>query len=186
MSAPNATYMSAAERRERGEAARRSVPPEAHAEFAPHADRPSPVAVLEGQAVSRVPELVPVRHGRMLVSPFTYYRGAAAMMAADLASTPTAGITVQLCGDAHLANFGVFASPERKLVFDINDFDETHPGPWEWDVKRLTASLVVASRDNGTGRRDRRAVVLGVASRYRIAMQRFAGLGELGAHPVRR
>src|SRR4051812_7540202 len=179
MSPSNPPYMSAAERRERGEAARRSVPPETHAEFAPHADRPSPVAVLEGQAVSRVPELVPVRHGRMLVSPFTYYRGAAAMMAADLAATPTSGITVQLCGDAHLSNFGVFASPERKLLFDINDFDETYPGPWEWDVKRLTASLVVAARANGFRRRDLRAITRSAVRSYAAKMSAFAGQRNL-------
>ena len=131
-----------------GKAARATVPREAHAEFARAADR-DPVGLLLGQATSRVPELVPVRHGRMLVSPFTFYRGAALPMAADLATTPTSGLRVQLCGDAHLANFGAFASPERKLVFDVNDFDETLPGPFEWDVKRLAASLAVAGRDNG-------------------------------------
>jgi uncharacterized protein (DUF2252 family) len=107
------------------------------------------VGLLLGQAASRVPELVPVRHGRMLVSPFTFYRGAALPMAADLAGTPASGLRVQLCGDAHLSNFGAFASPERRLVFDVNDFDETLPGPFEWDVKRLAASLAVAGRDNG-------------------------------------
>ena len=115
-----------------------------------------PVALLEEQAVTRVPELVPIRYGRMLVSPFTFYRGAALIMAADLARTPASGLTAQVCGDAHLSNFGVFASPERDLVFDINDFDETLPGPWEWDVKRLAASFAVAGRENGF-RRSRRA-----------------------------
>ena len=124
------------------------------------ADRPDPVALLEEQGASRVPELVPVRHGRMLVSPFTFFRGAALIMAADLAPTPTAGITVQLCGDAHLSNFGVFASPERKLMFDINDFDETLPGPWEWDVKRLAASFEVCGRELGFSPSDRRDVVM--------------------------
>ena len=124
------------------------APLESHAEFSPRAGR-DPVGLLLGQAASRVPELVPVRHGRMLVSPFTFYRGAALPMAADLAGTPASGLRVQLCGDAHLSNFGAFASPERQLVFDVNDFDETLPGPFEWDVKRLAASLAVAARDNG-------------------------------------
>ena len=119
--------------------------------------RPDPVALLESQAASRVQELVPIRYGRMLVSPFTFFRGAALIMASDLATTPRSGLNVQACGDAHLSNFGVFASAERNLVFDLNDFDETLPGPWEWDVKRLAASLAIAGRDRGfrtrTGRR---------------------------------
>src|SRR5437764_9927383 len=119
-----------------GKAARAEVPRSSHGRFEPAADRPDPVDLLEAQAATRVPELVPIRYGRMLVSPFTFYRGAAKIMAADLATTPNSGLTVQCCGDAHLSNFGVFASPERRLVFDINDFDETLPGPWEWDVKR--------------------------------------------------
>jgi uncharacterized protein (DUF2252 family) len=131
--------------------------------------------LLLGQAQSRVPELVPVRHGRMLVSPFTFYRGAALPMAADLDSTPTSGLRVQLCGDAHLANFGAFASPERRLVFDVNDFDETLPGPFEWDVKRLAASLAVAGRDNGFAAKARRKIVLAAAEAYRSAMGAFAG-----------
>ena len=122
---------------------------EAHADFQPAKSR-DPVALLLGQAETRVPELVPIRHGRMLVSPFSFYRGAALMMAADLDTTPTPGLRTQLCGDAHLSNFGAYASPERQLVFDINDFDETLPGPFEWDVKRLAASFVVAGRDNGS------------------------------------
>jgi len=137
------------------------------------------VAVLEEQATSRLPELVPLRHGRMMVSPFTYYRGAAAMMAADLAGTPTSGITVQLCGDAHLSNFGVFASPERRLLFDVNDFDETYPGPWEWDVKRLAASLVVAGRGNGFRRRDCRAITRAACRRYAAEMSTYAALRTL-------
>ena len=156
-----------------GKAVRSQVPLEAHAEFTPGASR-DPVGLLVSQSVTRVPELVPVRHGRMLVSPFTYYRGAALPMAADLATTPTTGLRVQLCGDAHLANFGAYASPERKLVFDINDFDESLPGPFEWDVKRLAASLVVAGRDNGFGRKDIRKSVLAAASEYRRAMREFA------------
>jgi uncharacterized protein (DUF2252 family) len=147
---------------------------ESHAEFAPDGAR-DPVGLLLEQAKSRVPELVPVRHGRMLVSPFTFYRGAALPMAADLATTPTSGLRVQLCGDAHLSNFGAFASPERRLVFDVNDFDETLPGPFEWDVKRLAASLAVAGRDNGLGGKDRRKIVLAAVEAYRMAMRAFAG-----------
>ena len=132
------------ERVARGRAARDEVPRSSHAAWEPPANRADPVALLEEQAKSRIPELVPIRHGRMLVSPFTYFRGAAAPMAADLATTPSSGLVVQACGDAHLSNFGTFGSAERRLVFDVNDFDETAPGPWEWDVKRLAASLEVA------------------------------------------
>src|SRR4051794_6149847 len=122
-----------------GRDARKVTPPESHADFAPAADRADPVGILQAQDAERVPELVPIRHGRMGLSPFTFLRGSAAVMAADLAAAPNTGLTVQLCGDAHLMNFGLFGSPERRLVFDINDFDETWPGPWEWDVKRLGA-----------------------------------------------
>ena len=163
----------------RGRAARTQAPLEAHAELSGDASRPDPVEILEKQATSRVPELVPIRYGRMLVSPFTFYRGAAAVMSADLAGTPVSGMDCQLCGDAHLSNFGAFASPERRLVFDINDFDETHPGPWEWDVKRLAASLTVAARDNGFKRKERAAVVLAAVGRYRAAMHDFAGMRDL-------
>ena len=156
-----------------GKAVRSQVPLEAHAEFTPGASR-DPVGLLVSQSVTRVPELVPVRHGRMLVSPFTYYRGAALPMAADLATTPTTGLRVQLCGDAHLANFGAYASPERKLVFDINDFDETLPGPFEWDIKRLAASFVVAGRGNSFSRKDIRKTAVAAASAYRRAMREFA------------
>jgi uncharacterized protein (DUF2252 family) len=149
------------------------APLNSHAEFSPGRSR-DPVGLLLGQAQSRVPELVPVRHGRMLVSPFTFYRGAALPMAADLAATPTSGLRVQLCGDAHLSNFGAFASPERRLVFDVNDFDETLPGPFEWDVKRLAASLAVAGRDSGFPGKARRKIVLAAAEGYRTAMRRFA------------
>jgi uncharacterized protein (DUF2252 family) len=135
-----------------------------------------PIGLLLSQAQSRVPELVPVRHGRMLVSPFTYYRGAALPMAADLACTPSSGLRVQLCGDAHLSNFGAFGSPERRVVFDLNDFDETLPGPFEWDVKRLVASMTVAGRENGFGAKDRRAVAVGTAGAYRTAMREFAAM----------
>jgi len=133
----------------RGKAARNEVPRSSHGRWEPAANRPDPVGLPEEQAVTRVSELVPIRYGRMLVSPFTFYRGAALIMAADLAATPRSGLHVQVCGDAHLSNFGVFASPEQQMMFDINDFDETLPGPWEWDVKRLAASLEIAGRDRG-------------------------------------
>jgi uncharacterized protein (DUF2252 family) len=173
------SYGKPAERAEAGLAARRQAPLAGHAEWKPAAERPDPVGVLTAQTVVRVPELVPIRYGRMLVSPFTFYRGAAAVMAADLAPLPVSGLTTQLCGDAHLSNFGLFASPERRLMFDINDFDETSRGPWEWDVKRLAASFVVAARENGFRRKARAAVVLHAVRRYREAMARFAGMGEL-------
>ena len=165
--------LSRADRASRGKQARALAPLDSHAEFVPGKSR-DPVGLLLEQAQSRVPELVPVRHGRMLVSPFTFYRGAALPMAADLATTPASGLRVQLCGDAHLSNFGAFASPERRLVFDVNDFDETLPGPFEWDVKRLAASLAVAGRDNGFPAKARRKIVLAAAEGYRTAMRAFA------------
>jgi uncharacterized protein (DUF2252 family) len=165
--------LSRADRVARGKDARAVAPLESHAEFAPPGSR-DPVGLLLGQAESRVPELVPVRHGRMLVSAFTFYRGAALPMAADLATTPASGLQVHLCGDAHLSNFGAFASPERRLVFDVNDFDETLPGPFEWDVKRLAASLAVAGRDNGFPAKARRKIVLAATETYRTAMRGFA------------
>jgi uncharacterized protein (DUF2252 family) len=168
-----------AERAARGGAARLQVPPATHAEFGTPADRPDPVALLVGQGDSRVTELVPIRYGRMLVSPFTFYRGAAAVMAADLAATPTSGISVQACGDAHVSNFGIFGSPERAMLFDINDFDETYPGPWEWDVKRLAASFVVAGRENGFTVKERRRIVRATVARYQAAMGRFASMRDL-------
>ncbi len=171
--ASTAEQLSRADRVARGKDARKAAPLESHAEFRPGGSR-DPVGLLAAQAESRVPELVPVRHGRMLVSPFTFYRGAALPMAADLAKTPASGLRVQLCGDAHLSNFGAFASPERNLVFDVNDFDETLPGPFEWDVKRLAASLAVAGRDNGFPAKDRRKAVLAAAESYRTAMRGFA------------
>jgi uncharacterized protein (DUF2252 family) len=167
-------HLSRAERVAIGKAARSAVPRSRHAEFDPPSDRPDPITLLEEQAGSRVPDLVPIRYGRMLVSPFAFYRGAARIMASDLAQTPTSGIRVQLCGDAHLSNFGVFASPERRLMFDLNDFDETLPGPWEWDVKRLAASMVVAGRDNGYSRKQRDVIVRDTAGQYRKAMREFA------------
>jgi uncharacterized protein (DUF2252 family) len=168
-----AEQLSRADRVARGKDARALAPLDSHAGFTPGKSR-DPVGLLLGQAKSRVPELVPIRHGRMLVSPFTFYRGAALPMAADLAVTPTSGLQVQLCGDAHLSNFGAFASPERRLVFDVNDFDETLPGPFEWDVKRLAASLAVAGRDNGFPAKARRKIVLAAAEGYRTAMRAFA------------
>jgi uncharacterized protein (DUF2252 family) len=172
-------HLSVDERVARGKAARAEVPRSRHAEYEPHAERANPVDLLELQARTRVPELVPIRYGRMLVSPFTFYRGAAKIMAADLAGTPRSGLNVQCCGDAHLSNFGVFASPERRLVFDINDFDETLPGPWEWDVKRLAASMLIAARYNGYGAKDQDRAVLDTVSQYRIAMRNFAGMNNL-------
>jgi uncharacterized protein (DUF2252 family) len=165
--------LSRADRAARGKDARAVAPLESQAEFRPARGR-DPVGLLLSQAASRVPELVPVRHGRMLVSPFTYYRGAALPMAADLASTPASGLRVQVCGDAHLSNFGAFASPERTLVFDVNDFDETLPGPFEWDVKRLAASLIVAGRDNGFSAKVNRKVAVAAGEGYRTAMRGFA------------
>ena len=172
-------HLTVAERIARGKAARAEVPRSSHAGFAAGVTRPDPVALLEHQATTRVPELVPLRYGRMLVSPFTFYRGAALIMASDLANTPRSGLTTQLCGDAHLMNFGVFGAPDRRLVFDMNDFDETLPGPWEWDVKRLVASFAIAGRDNGYSVKDRRGVLLTVAGAYRSAMRQFAEMRNL-------
>src|SRR4051794_17360031 len=173
------THLSVAERVARGRAARKEVPRSAHALFDPASGRADPVELLERQAQTRAPELVPIRYGRMLVSPFTFYRGAAMIMAHDLAATPRSGLTVQSCGDAHLSNFGVFASPERRLMFDINDFDETLPGPWEWDLKRLGASLEVAGRDRGYSGAERRKGVLAAAAEYRARMQQSAAMPNL-------
>jgi uncharacterized protein (DUF2252 family) len=172
-------HLTPAERAARGKMARAEVPRTSHAEFDPPADRPDPIALLEEQGKVRLPELVPVRYGRMMVSPFTYYRGAALPMASDLATTPASGLAVQACGDAHLSNFGIFGAPDRRLVFDVNDFDETLPGPWEWDVKRLAASLEVAGRDNGYADKERREIVTATAAGYRQAMRSFAGMNGL-------
>jgi len=163
----------------RGRAARNQTPRRSHGSWEATTDRPDPVALLEEQATSRVPELVPLRYGRMLVSPFTFYRGAALIMASDLAATPRSGFVSQICGDAHLSNFGVFASPERRLLFDMNDFDETLPGPWEWDVKRLAASFEIAGRDRGFSAADRRDVVRSCVAEYRARMQQFAAARNL-------
>jgi uncharacterized protein (DUF2252 family) len=162
-----------------GREARSAVPRSSHGNWEPAAGRRSAVEILAEQAKSREPDLVPIRHGRMLVSPFTFYRGAAAIMAEDLGPTPASGIGCQMCGDAHLLNFGGYASPERDLVFDVNDFDETLPGPWEWDVKRLTASLVVAGRGAGLTADQTRQAVLATVSQYRDAMRDFASRSEL-------
>ncbi|MFJ8671927.1 DUF2252 domain-containing protein [Streptomyces sp. NPDC093589] len=167
------------ERAARGRASRAQAPRSSHAEYRPSATRPDPVGIIEAQSAARLPDLVPIRYGRMLESPFRFYRGAAALMAADLSGTPRTGMTTQVCGDAHLLNFRLLASPERKLVFDINDFDETLPGPWEWDVKRLAASLAIAGRENGYTDAERSSVVRATVRSYREEMRRFAGLGNL-------
>jgi uncharacterized protein (DUF2252 family) len=172
-------HLTPKERAARGKAARAEVPRERHAEWDPPPSRPDPLALLEAQAESRVPELVPIRYGRMLATPFAFYRGAAAIMASDLSTTPRSGFTVQACGDAHVSNFGLFGSPERELLFDINDFDETLPGPWEWDVKRLAASLAIAGRNNGFTDKQRTQVVRDSMASYRTAMAEFAAMRDL-------
>jgi uncharacterized protein (DUF2252 family) len=172
-------HLTVAQRAARGKAARTELPRRAHRAWEPPAHRRSPVSILQEQAATRVPELVPVRHGRMLASPFTFYRGAAAIMAADLATQPHTGLTTQLCGDAHLSNFGAYAAPDRRLVFDVNDFDETLPGPFEWDLKRLVASFAVAGRDRRLDA-DRRAAINATVTRaYRTAITKFATMDTL-------
>jgi uncharacterized protein (DUF2252 family) len=168
-----------AERVALGRAARAEVPRSAHSSWSPPADRPSPVELLEQQAATRVPELVPIRYGRMLVSAFTFYRGAAYLMASDLAGVPGTNLHTQLCGDAHLSNFGVYAAPDRSLVFDVNDFDETLPGPFEWDVKRLVTSFAVAGRDLGFGASQRAAINAAAARAYREAMHSYSAMADL-------
>jgi uncharacterized protein (DUF2252 family) len=163
----------------RGKAARAELPRSAHGRWEPAPMRRDPVDLLEDQARTRLPELGPIRYGRMLASPFTFFRGAAYLMAADLADGPRTGLYSQLCGDAHLSNFGIFAAPDRRLVFSLNDFDETLPGPFEWDVKRLAASLAVASRDRGFTDATRRAVVTAAVREYRTTMRRFAGMRNI-------
>jgi uncharacterized protein (DUF2252 family) len=167
------------ERAEQGRAARGVARRSSHAEWSPAEGREDPVAILERQAASRVPELVPIRYGRMAASPFAFFRGAAAVMSADLATTPASGLRVQACGDAHLSNFGAFAAPDRRLVFDLNDFDESLPGPWEWDVKRLTASFAIAGRENGLKGKQRKAITLTAARTYREALRAFASQSNL-------
>jgi uncharacterized protein (DUF2252 family) len=172
-------HPSVEERRAHGKEAHSRTPRSSHTGWAPATDRPDPVGLLQAQNRTREPDLVPVRHGRMLVSPFTFYRGGAKIMAADLTGTPVAGLQVQLCGDAHLSNFGVFASPERRLLFDLNDFDETLPGPFEWDVKRMAASFMIAARHNGFTKADTRAATQESVKAYREAMATFAEMGTL-------
>ena len=159
--------------------ARKQAPLSSHEGWKPAKDRPDPVDLLDEQNKSREADLLPVRHGRMSVSPFTFYRGAARIMAADLQATPTAGLEVQLCGDAHLSNFGLFASPERVLLFDLNDFDETLPGPFEYDVKRMAASFTIAARNNGFTPQDERAITMASVRSYRRAMKEFAAMRTL-------
>jgi uncharacterized protein (DUF2252 family) len=172
-------HLSMDERRAKGKEARNRTPPASHTGWVPVTDRPDPVGLLEEQNATREPDLVPVRHGRMLVSPFSFYRGTAKIMAADLKDNPTAGLQVQLCGDAHLSNFGLFASPERRLLFDLNDFDETLPGPFEYDVKRMAASFTIAARNNGFAKADTRAATLASVAAYREAMAGFAAMGTM-------
>ena len=172
-------WLTPAERAARGKQARGEVPRSSHAEWEPAADRRDPVDLLDEQAATRLPELLPVRHGRMLVSPFTFFRGTAYVMAADLAGSLRTGLRTQLCGDAHLSNFGGFAAPDRRLVFGLNDFDETLPGPFEWDVKRLVASFAVAGRDRGFDTKERRTVNLEVVRSYREAIAALAGMRDL-------
>ena len=179
MSVTKVEHPSIDERRAKGKKARELTANSAHVGWKPASNRPDPVALLEEQNATREGDLVPVRHGRMLVSPFTFYRGAAKIMAADLEHTPTAGLEVQLCGDAHLSNFGVFASPERELLFDVNDFDETLPGPFEYDLKRMSASFTIAARNNGFSKADARDATLASVSAYRAAMAEFAEMSTM-------
>jgi uncharacterized protein (DUF2252 family) len=179
MATRKASYLELDERRDAGRQAREKVPPASHEGWAPAPRRRDPVALLEEQDKTREPDLVPVRHGRMMVSPFTFYRGNAKIMAADLKGTPRSGLNVQLCGDAHLSNFGLFASPERTLLFDVNDFDETLPGPFEYDVERMAASFMIAARNNGFSKNDARAVTQASVAAYRKSMADFASLGTM-------
>ena len=178
-SLPKVEHFTVEERVSMGKAVRTQAPLESHAEWSPSPYRVDPITLLEEQAGTRVPELVPIRYGRMMVSPFAFYRGAAYVMASDLASTPRSGLRVQACGDAHMMNFGVFASPERTLMFDMNDFDETLPGPWEWDLKRLAVSFEVAGRERGFADKDRRPLVLQAVRSYRETMRAFAEMKNL-------
>ena len=172
-------HPSVEDRKARGKSLRAQAAPSSHTGWKPAADRPDPISLLEAQDASRERDLVPVRHGRMMVSPFTFYRGAAKIMAADLMATPRAGLTVQLCGDAHLSNFGAFASPERTLLFGLNDFDETLPGPFEYDVKRLSTSFTIAGRNNGFTKPDIHEITLASVRAYREAMAEFAKMDTM-------
>ena len=173
--------LSVEERKARGRTARTAASRSSHGRWEPSPDRPDPIALIEEQTKGRTSELIPIMYGRMLESPFAFFRGGAAIMAADLAGTPHSGITVQLCGDAHLSNFGVFGTPERRMIFDVNDFDETLPGPWEWDVKRLAASLEVHGRERAFDPADRRAIVVAAAREYRQEMRRISRRRTLDA-----
>ncbi len=168
-----------ADRRAAGRALRKEMPRSSHAEWSPASERPDPISLLEEQNVSRQAQLVPIRYGRMAASPFGFLRGAAVVMAQDLAATPVTGLAVQVCGDAHLSNFGVYATPERNQVFDVNDFDETLPGPWEWDIKRLAASIVVAGRTNGLSGNTNRQAVLRCVREYRERIWEYADMSYL-------
>src|SRR6201987_1492443 len=179
MAVRNVAHPRVDDRMAMGGQARERTPPTVHAGWVPAADRPDPVALLEEQNLTREKDLVPVRHGRMMVSPFTFYRGAAKIMPADLKDPPVAGLDVQLCGDAHLSNFGAFASPERRLLFHLNGFDETLPRPFEYDVKRMAASFTVAGRNNGFSKADTRAATLASVRAYREAMASFAQMGTM-------
>ena len=185
MSVSKVQHLTVDERRARGKEARVTAQPSSHDGWTPAAER-DPVGLLEEQDATREPDLVPVRHGRMMASPFTFYRGAAKIMASDLEDSPRSGLTTQLCGDAHLSNFGVFASPERTLLFDLNDFDETLPGPFEYDVKRMAASFTIAARNNGFGKVDVRDVTLTAVRSYREAMAGFAEMTTLDIWYARR
>lgn len=179
MAVQEMTHPSVDDRKAEGLMARDRATPSSHTKWRPADDRPDPVGLLEEQDTTRESDLVPVRHGRMMVSPLTFYRGAAKIMAADLKDTPVAGLNTELCGDAHLSNFGLFASPERRLLFDVNDFDETLPGPFEWDVKRMAASFTIAGRNNGFSEADTRAATLASVRAYREAMTSFAQMGTM-------
>ena len=168
------TEQSRSERRKMGKALRQQVPRSIHGDWIPAPDRPDPISLLQEQDKTRLQQLVPIKYGRMLESPFAFFRGSAVVMASDLADTPVSGIQSILCGDAHLSNFGVFATPERQMVFDINDFDETYPGPWEWDLKRLAASAVVAGRENGFSEKKCRQMAFALVESYRLAMGKFS------------
>lgn len=173
------TEQSRSERRKMGKALRQQAPRASHGAWKPAPDRPDPISLLQEQDKTRLQHLVPIKYGRMLESPFAFYRGSAVVMASDLADTPVSGIQSVLCGDAHLSNFGIFATPERQMVFDINDFDETYPGPWEWDLKRLAASAVVAGRQNGFGDKANRELVVAAGETYRDAMVKFFQMNTL-------
>ena len=176
---PDTQELTRAQRRQKGKARRQEAPRSSHGDWQPAADRPNPLDLLQAQDEGRLQRLLPIKYGRMLASPFAFLRGSAVVMAADLAHTPTSGLQVILCGDAHLSNFGLFASPERRLVFDLNDFDEAFPGPWEWDVKRLATNAAVAGRDNGFSDKTNRSLAQEAVRAYRRAMTHFSEMRTL-------